>query len=171
MPGLPSGIHCPDFRPGYIARTSVRDTLPGLPSGIHCPDFRPGYKLAKMKDQCKLSRWKILKSQLTNLSPEEFSKKLQASPGAVLIDCRKPDELSVGKLKGAINIDYLAYDFWERMEQMDKDKDYFVYCRSERRSIRTCTLMKNGGFKNVYNLDGGINAWVKKFGTADFVMA
>jgi rhodanese-related sulfurtransferase len=33
-----------------------------------------------------------------------------------------------------------------------------VYCRSERRSIRSCRLMQNGGFKNIFNLSGGLNA-------------
>ncbi|MCB0633343.1 MAG: rhodanese-like domain-containing protein [Saprospiraceae bacterium] len=115
-------------------------------------------------NQTKLSRWELLKSQLNNLDPEEFQAYWQADADAVLIDCRSHKEVAVGKIPGAINIDYLAPDFWEQIEQLDADRPYYVYCRSGRRSIRTCTLMQNGGFPSVYNLEGGLNAWVTVFG-------
>lgn len=112
----------------------------------------------------KLSRWEVLKSQLNNLDPEEFNNALQEHADAILIDCRSPKEVAGGKIPGAINIDYLTPDFWEQLEQLDAHRSYYVYCRSGRRSIRTCTLMQNGGFPKVYNLDGGLNAWVNVFG-------
>ena len=39
---------------------------------------------------------------------------------------------------------------------MNKDKTYFVYCRSGNRSGQACKLMGDLGFKNLYNLSGGI---------------
>ena len=52
----------------------------------------------------------------------------------------------------------LGYDFLEIMDSLEKEGTYVVYCRTGRRSVRTCTLMKNAGFKNIYNLDGGLVA-------------
>lgn len=115
-------------------------------------------------DSCKISRWQILKSQLNNLTPEEFHSLVLQTDNAVVIDVRTNREYVHGHLFNAINIDYLAYDFWDRIETLDPHKTYFVYCRSGRRSVRTCTLMHNGGFKNVFNLDGGLNIWEEAFG-------
>lgn len=112
---------------------------------------------------CKISRWQILKAQLNNLTPEAFLQMVNQTPGAVVIDVRTQAEYEEGNLFDAINIDYLAYDFWDRIEKLDPHRPYFIYCRSGRRSIRTCTLMKNGGFDQVYNLDGGLNTWQEVF--------
>lgn len=106
----------------------------------------------------------LLKSQLNNLDPEEFDTAIRNQDDGILIDCRRTEEVARGKIPGAVNIDYLAADFWEQIEQLDADRTYFVYCRSGRRSIRTCTLMQNGGFSRVFNLDGGLNAWIEQFG-------
>lgn len=114
-------------------------------------------------NSCKVSRWQILKAQLNNLTPEEFQEMVRQTPGATVIDVRTDEEYRQGHLFDAINISYLAYDFWDQIEQLDPGRTYFVYCRSGRRSVRTCTLMKNGGFSRVYNLDGGLNVWETAF--------
>lgn len=117
-----------------------------------------------MEENCKISRWSILKGQLNNLTPEEFKTAVESTESAVVIDCRKPEELQTGKLFDALHVNYLGEKFLDQLESLDSEKQYFVYCRSGRRSLRTCTLFKNGGIKNVYNLDGGLNAWVDVFG-------
>ena len=111
-----------------------------------------------MSDNCQIPRWELLKNQLNNFSPGEFVAALKSHPEAVLIDCRTADEYGHSRLEGAYNMDYLAYDFLEKMDELDVNKTYYVYCRTGRRSVRTCMLMKNGGFRNVYNLDGGLVA-------------
>lgn len=108
---------------------------------------------------CKISRWEILKQQLNNLGPKEFDQAISQTKDGTIIDVRTEQEFATGHFPQAINISYLAYDFWDRIERLDPKKEYYIYCRSGRRSVRTCTLMKNGGFKKVFNLDGGLNAW------------
>ncbi len=110
------------------------------------------------KENCKISRWQLLRQKLNNLEPEDFLDSYHQHPGAVLIDVRTPKEFEANHLEGALNLDYLAEDFWDKMEQLDRNRAYFVYCRSERRSLRACTLMQNGGFKQVFNLSGGLKA-------------
>lgn len=109
-------------------------------------------------NECIISRWQLIKQQLNNLEPEDFMESYYRHPEAVLIDVRTPREFSEGHLDGAVNIDYFSSDFWERIEQLDQSNPCFVYCRSERRSLRTCRLMENGGFLKVYNLSGGLKA-------------
>lgn len=118
---------------------------------------------------CEVPRWHLLKQQLNNLTPEEFQRALQETPDAVLIDVRTPAEFEAGHIPGAVNINYLAYDFWDQMEQLDVERTYFIYCRTARRSVRTCTLMRNSGFKNIFHLDGGWNLWTEKSGAWETV--
>ena len=115
---------------------------------------------------CKTPRWQLLKGQIQNLSPEAFKEKIATIEDAVLIDVRSPEEHAVNPLPNSLNINYLGAGFWEEMEKLDTSKAYLIYCRTGRRSLRACTLMKNGGFDHakVFNLDGGMVAWEEVFG-------
>ncbi|RME96818.1 MAG: rhodanese-like domain-containing protein [Bacteroidetes bacterium] len=121
--------------------------------------------MVEKSDNCEIKRWDVLKRQLQNISPQET---LQAIKGLgqpwVVIDCRRPAEYAQIRLPGAINIDYLGYDFWEKITELSTEESYLIYCNSCRRSTRVCTLMKNGGFTQVYNLDGGLNQWLNDLG-------
>ena len=52
-------------------------------------------------------------------------------------------------------------DFMKFLEKSEKDNNYYVYCRSGKRSHAACEIMAEMGFKNVYNLKGGFIDWVK----------
>ena len=117
-----------------------------------------------MAENCKISRWAQLKQTLQNLSPKVFAQYIENHPEAILLDCRTPEEYEFGRLENAVNFNYLSKDLVGEMDRLDPQAMYLVYCRSERRSIRTCVLLKNGGFGKVYNLDGGLKNWVKTFG-------
>lgn len=106
----------------------------------------------------------MLRQKLNNLRPEEFARALHQKNGPILLDVRTPEEFQQAHLPGAINISYLTSDLWDRLEQLDRESTYFVYCRTERRSMRVCMLMQNGGFLQVYNMEGGLCAWEEAFG-------
>lgn len=110
---------------------------------------------------CKTPRWRLLKAQLNNLSPQDFKAEMKAHENIALIDVRTPNEFETMHLEGAVNISYFSEDMWEKLEAFKGADAYLIYCRSGRRSIRVCTLMKNGGFEaeKIFNLDGGIIAW------------
>ena len=116
------------------------------------------HKHFHMSDTCNIRRWDLLKKQLKNFSPQEFQEAMAKWPEAILIDCRTAAEFQHGHLEGAINMDYLDYNFLDKMEALAPEKTYLVYCRTGRRSVRTCMLMKNGGIPDAYNLDGGLTA-------------
>lgn len=77
----------------------------------------------------------------------------------VIIDVRTPEEYNSGFLKGAINIDFHHDEFEILIDELDKRKKYFVYCRSGNRSRHAMFLMRDLGFEEVYNLEGGIISW------------
>jgi len=94
------------------------------------------------------------------LEPADFKHKLAANPGAVLLDVRTPEEVAEGALPGAVNINFNAPDFQEKISALDKAKSYFVYCKVGARSGKAATLMNESGFQEVHNLKGGYDAWV-----------
>ncbi|MEL6142855.1 MAG: rhodanese-like domain-containing protein [Bacteroidota bacterium] len=107
---------------------------------------------------CPIPRWEMLKGQLKNVGPAEFNQLLQKGEHK-LLDVRTAKEFTAFHLPQAENLDYLGPDFLEQMEALQTDEIHLVYCRSGRRSVRACTLMKNAGLTNLIHLDGGLNAW------------
>lgn len=98
--------------------------------------------------------------KMINLSETEWVKLHDESEESVIIDVRTDDEFSTGYIGGAVNIDfYMGNEFISKIEKLDKSKSYFIYCKSGARSGQTCELMKQKGFKKVYNLEGGILGW------------
>ncbi|MFK8007146.1 MAG: rhodanese-like domain-containing protein [Saprospiraceae bacterium] len=114
---------------------------------------------------CKTPRWRMLKSQLNNLSAEDFLSVIDSLQEVVIIDVRTENEYKFGHISDAVNIDYFAEDLLDKIENLEKGKNYFVYCRSGRRSIRVCTWMRNGGFDNqkIFNLDKGFVDLLEQF--------
>ena len=98
------------------------------------------------------------------LSPAEFIAKLKnAGETAQLVDIRTPDELKeTGFIAGAKNIDYYADDFEQNMKQLDKSKPLFLYCARGGRSGEATAQMSVLGFKEVYDLQGGMTLWLKE---------
>ncbi|WP_162343628.1 rhodanese-like domain-containing protein [Cyclobacterium salsum] len=96
--------------------------------------------------------------QYTDLNAEEFYNGMKGKE-AVIIDVRTPGEFSAGKLPGARNMDMMAPGFNKQIQNLPKDKAYYLYCRSGNRSGHACDTMADLGFEKVYNLAGGIISW------------
>ena len=77
----------------------------------------------------------------------------------MILDIRTPEEFVAGHIAGAINIDYYAADFEDRLGELDLTVPYVMYCNSGNRSSNALPLMDSIGFEEVYELDGGIQAW------------
>lgn len=91
-----------------------------------------------------------------DVNVEQFVSKME---GAQLLDVRTPAEWDEGIIEGAIMADFYNDDFKSQLEKLNKDVPVAVYCRSGGRSGNAMDMMNEMGFKEVYNLDGGIGAW------------
>ncbi|MBO6585721.1 MAG: rhodanese-like domain-containing protein [Gracilimonas sp.] len=90
----------------------------------------------------------------STLQPESFKQKHQETPG-VVIDVRTKDEFNSGHLALADhNFDLLNGDFQSKLDSLDKNETYYLYCRSGNRSGQATRLMKENGFEKVYNIGG-----------------
>ncbi len=95
-----------------------------------------------------------------NLTQEDWFEKLQADENAVILDVRTEDEWNDGIIPNAINIDiYKGQGFIYQVEELDKSKNYYVYCKAGGRSAQACSIMNQMGFETTYNLMGGFSEW------------
>ena len=95
----------------------------------------------------------------TLLEASDFAKKINETPNAVIIDVRTPGEYGQGYLPNAVNMDWKGSDFGKQIATLDKSKPVFVYCQSGGRSASAANKMRSEGFKEVYELKGGIMKW------------
>jgi rhodanese-related sulfurtransferase len=97
---------------------------------------------------------------MKNLSQEEWKQGILNGNNVEILDVRTPDEYEEGHIPNAKNIDiYKGQGFLDEVNELDKSKEYYVYCRSGARSAQACALMQQQGFENTYNLQGGIMEW------------
>ena len=79
--------------------------------------------------------------------------------GDVLIDVRSQEEAMEGMIEGALLMDIYDPEFGSKVSELDRSKNYFLYCRSGGRSGMACQLMESMGLNKVTNLEGGMMAW------------
>ena len=97
--------------------------------------------------------------QHMTLNVVDFAAKMKSEPCTVL-DVRTIEEHQDGFIAGAQQYDYYeTTSFKAALNGLDKDKTYYIYCRSGGRSGTTLDMMQQMGFKKVYNLEGGMLAW------------
>jgi len=97
---------------------------------------------------------------MANLTQEEWKQQLAKDANAIILDVRTDEEVAEGIIPNAIQMDiYKGQGFIYKLEELDKNKNYYVYCRSGARSGQACAIMNQLGFKNAFNLSGGILEW------------
>lgn len=97
------------------------------------------------------------------LTPPLFKLKLTNDPTVTLLDIRTPEELEEnGTIDGAKNVDFYADDFKDQIDAMDREEPVMLFCRSGGRSGEAASMLKEMGFKKVFDLNGGYNAWLEE---------
>ena len=97
---------------------------------------------------------------MNNISKTEWKELIAEDKNAVILDVRAPHETREGIIENALMINILEpQSFMSAIEELDKDKNYFVYCRSGVRSVQACQVLESIGIKTTYNLLGGILEW------------
>ena len=99
----------------------------------------------------------IQESFLLDVDPMEA--KALVDSGVFVLDVRTESEFSQGHIDGAVNMDVNSKNFHKLVAGLDSSEPYLVYCRTGRRSLTAAQMLKELGFKRVYNLEDGINAW------------
>lgn len=89
-----------------------------------------------------------------DISVEEFKEKRAETPG-VIIDVRTQGEFDDGHLAEVDHqFDLMNGDFEAQLDNLEKEKTYYLYCRTGNRSGQAARMMQKNGFENVYNVGG-----------------
>ncbi|QBZ98236.1 rhodanese-like domain-containing protein [Flavobacterium sangjuense] len=95
-----------------------------------------------------------------NLSQEDWKSKLENDPNAVILDVRTEEEWNEGIIPNAVLNDiYKGQGFLYKLDELDKSKNYYVYCKAGSRSAQACAIMNQMGFETTFNLEGGFMKW------------
>ncbi len=94
---------------------------------------------------------------IPKMSANELKQKMDAREPFELIDVRETFEYEIARIDGArlIPLGEIA----ERADELPRDRPIVVHCHSGRRSAEAVRLLQQRGFGNIYNLEGGIDAW------------
>ncbi len=79
-----------------------------------------------------------------------------------ILDVRTQDEYDAGHINNSIRIpvqDLSAEDLLKSLSRLPRNKKILVYCRTDRRSTLASEILVNNGFKEIYNMKGGITEW------------
>jgi rhodanese-related sulfurtransferase len=91
------------------------------------------------------------------LSVNEAKDKIDA--GAQVIDVRTPGEYAGGHVPGSLNIPHMA--ILARQGELAKDRELVFICQMGSRSALAAEFAAAAGFKELYNVEGGTESWVK----------
>ncbi|BDQ36869.1 rhodanese-like domain-containing protein [Pseudodesulfovibrio nedwellii] len=84
---------------------------------------------------------------------------LVQSSDVLILDVRTFVEFRDGHINNAVNIDFYRNDFERKLKALDRNAQYFVYCRTGNRSLSTLKLMHRLGFTKVWHLNKGVVDW------------
>ena len=94
----------------------------------------------------------------TRISVQEAKEKIDS--GAVqIIDVRTPGEYAGGHVPGSLNIPHMS--ILARKAELASDKELVFICQVGGRSALACEFAAAAGFKDLYNVEGGTEAWIK----------
>lgn len=101
---------------------------------------------------------------MKNITVEELKQKMDSGEKINLIDCREPHEYLEANIGGKlIPLGKIQTMQIEEIEDL-KEEEVIVQCRSGKRSMMACLVLDQLGFKDTYNLEGGLLAWQEKYG-------
>ena len=126
------------------------------------PFHKPKVKIKKEVVPMNLTINSRERNLNTHLNPKEWNDLIKKKDTNV-IDTRKPFEFNIGTFKKSVNPDVNNFrDFPKYLNKLKKDKPVAMFCTGGIRCEKTSIYLKKKGFKNIYQLNGGILNYLKK---------
>ena len=108
-----------------------------------------------------LSTFAALEAQTKKeVNSKQANTMLQKDSKLFVLDVRTPEEFKEGHIKGAINIDIRQEDAFRKIDKLNKNAKYLVYCRTNHRSGLAVDHMMQNGFRNVTQMMDGFPGWI-----------
>ena len=96
--------------------------------------------------------------QILEIDVVELKNKIDLNSNIKIIDIREPNELAICKIEGSIHIPMMEIP--NKINELNKEQELIIQCRSGERSARVCEFLMHQGFTNTKNLKGGILEWI-----------
>ena len=91
------------------------------------------------------------------ITQQEARERLSANGDIAVLDVREPQEISAGKIEGAIEVDQAKAQ--EILQTWPRDREIIVYCQHGERSLQAARFFQSRGLENIKSLAGGYAAW------------
>jgi hydroxyacylglutathione hydrolase len=95
---------------------------------------------------------------LPQLPVQELRTRMASDRGLLVVDVRGPGEHEAGHVPGALNLP--LPQLAQRLSELDRERPTAVVCQSAYRSSAACGLLERAGFRKLYNVAGGTQAWI-----------
>jgi rhodanese-related sulfurtransferase len=96
---------------------------------------------------------------VNEITAEQLRARLDQGDGLELLDIRSEPEVQQGVLPNSKHLPMHLIPL--KLQELPKDKDVVLYCRSGARSFHACAFLMQQGVRNVINLRGGILDWAR----------
>ena len=93
------------------------------------------------------------------ITPTELQARIEADDVPVLVDVREIHEADIADLPELGQVCIPTPEFASRIDELDRDAELVLYCRSGSRSEWATRVLMESGFERVFNLKGGMLAW------------
>ncbi len=126
-----------------------------------CPVCGPNPTVTELIDYqafCGITAESVSLPAENRITPRELFESLRSDSPPRIIDVREPHEWDIVRIDGARLIPQATLP--AHLHEFNRDESLVVMCRSGARSARATQLLKDAGFRNVRNLEGGILRWV-----------
>ena len=157
----------------YVSFLETDNRFQDIPLHISYSEYQPFNRmLVRLKNEIiSLGMDEIRPSERTGqyIQPKEFKKWLDEGKEIIILDTRNDYELRVGTFENAIDLDIKSFrEFPEASKKLDQDKTtpVVMFCTGGIRCEKASVVMENQGWKNVYQIKGGILGYFKECGGA-----
>src|SRR5664280_2069968 len=104
----------------------------------------------------------VAKNNPALLEVDSFAARINSQFNPQIIDVRTPEEFKINHINGAIAINLKENNYLDELNQFDKSKPVFIYAIQNSRPDILAKELNEIGYTNVYELKGGIAAWIGK---------
>ena len=151
-----------------LGRLLLFDALGGrfrelrVPADPDCPLCGERPRIDRLQDYealCGVPAPAETVSEERAMTVHELKERLDRRDELVLLDVREPHEREISRIDAAHPIP--MGEVPQRLDEIDRDKEIVVHCKSGGRSAQVVRYLQKQGFERVHNLEGGINAWAQ----------
>ena len=109
---------------------------------------------------CGIGQGRQEEKMVLEVTPIELEQELAAGRELVILDVRNPYEVDICRIEGSVVIP--LPELLHRVDELDRDKEMVVHCKSGARSATAIEQLQGEGFSKLRNLHGGILAWAQE---------